>query len=152
MTPVTVTLALRNARNLGGQIDLKSEANIQRGSHWNSAKRKDEQRQVVGWALRATGRLMLRAPFVVVFTRRAVRLFDVDGLASSMKRIQDTTAEWLGVDDGDRARVTWHYNQIKVPSFDQETLTIVVRERLPEDDLYDTARDAMLRAGVRYDR
>jgi hypothetical protein len=48
-------------------------------------------------------------PFVVTLTRFGKGTMDPGNYEASWKHVQDSVAMLLGVDDGDRARVTWVY-------------------------------------------
>jgi hypothetical protein len=100
---ITVTLPLR----------LVSEANVRDG--WaKKAKRTQEQRAIVGWAL-ARYRATLRAmapPITITLTRISPGRLDGDNLQRAAKGIRDQVASALGIDDGD-ARLEWVYAQRK---------------------------------------
>jgi hypothetical protein len=53
-------------------------------------------------------------PWRVVMRRRSPgnTILDDDNLAGALKGVRDELAEWLGVDDGDVARVTWAREQL----------------------------------------
>ncbi len=51
----------------------------------------------------------VRFPVVVRLTRVGKKLLDDDNLAAAFKYIRDGVAEALGVDDGDKRKVTWEY-------------------------------------------
>lgn len=51
-------------------------------------------------------------PWVVTLTRYGAKRMDSDdNLRVAMKVIKDCIAAWLGIDDGDTARVKWRYRQ-----------------------------------------
>ena len=52
-------------------------------------------------------------PVVVTLTRVGPRQLDDDNVAGCFKATRDGVADWLGVDDGDRSKVTWRYDQDK---------------------------------------
>jgi hypothetical protein len=89
--------------------------------HWaKKAKRAASHRSVarlaVGAALRARGvHGTAFWPIRVTLTRVASRCLDPGNCEGSFKHVQDGTADALGVDDGDRAKVSWVYNQRKAP-------------------------------------
>jgi hypothetical protein len=89
-------------------IRTVSEANAR--GHWAvRAKRVKGQRQAVAVALIATGRrgpmLALFAPLCITLTRVAPRMLDDDNNAGALKATRDAVADWLGIDDGDTARL-----------------------------------------------
>jgi hypothetical protein len=52
-------------------------------------------------------------PAKVTFTRVSAGTLDYDNCVASMKVVQDSVCKALGVDDGDRERVTFVYQQMK---------------------------------------
>jgi hypothetical protein len=90
-----------------------SEAN--RRDHWAVRnRRKKDQQAALGAVFAASGLWNWKPPLPVrvTLTRQGSRLLDPDNLAGSFKHVQDGVARLvLGVDDGDRARVEWVYDQ-----------------------------------------
>ncbi len=75
------------------------------------ARRVRAERERVGWEL---ARWAERPPIpcVCVLTRFAPSNgLDDDNLAGALKSVRDAVAEWLGVDDRDRSRVRYLYEQ-----------------------------------------
>jgi hypothetical protein len=55
-------------------------------------------------------------PLIVTLTRVAPSNgLDDDNLAGALKGVRDAVAEWLGVDDRDRATVRYEYEQRRGP-------------------------------------
>jgi hypothetical protein len=91
-------------------LRLVSEANQRGWSH--KAQRAKGQRGPTKLALQARfGTIATDGHVVVTLTRIGPRLLDDDNLASSAKAVRDGVADWLGIDDGDAARVSWRYAQ-----------------------------------------
>jgi len=55
-------------------------------------------------------------PWCVVLVRVAPRLLDDDNATAAMKATRDAIEGWLGVDDGDRARVRFVVEQERAPT------------------------------------
>ena len=91
-------------------LKIVSEANCR--DHWRvKAKRVKNHR--------STARLLLRdkfgapswaGPLVIALARIGPRDMDTDNLAGGFKAVRDGIADWLGINDGDKA-VTWNYSQ-----------------------------------------
>ena len=100
----SITLALR--------CTVASEAN--KRDHWAVKKRRgDAQREELALALKLA-RLAdhkVPLPVVVTWTRIGKQMLDDDNLSGSFKALRDKLAEWLGVDDGDTAAVSWKEEQ-----------------------------------------
>lgn len=96
-------------------IKLISEAN--RGSeHWTAKMRRKKAQQLevtVALHNNLLGR-KVRLPCAVRLTRIGPRLLDKDNLAGAFKFVQDAIATKLGVNDGDRSKVDWHYDQVAI--------------------------------------
>jgi hypothetical protein len=91
-----------------------SEANTG-GKLWAKIQRKTAIKQAVSAALL---RLQVATspptpPFRVLLHRMGKQLLDDDNLAHAFKAVRDSVAEWLRVDDGDTARITFAYSQVK---------------------------------------
>jgi hypothetical protein len=99
-TLVDVTLGIR----------LASRANVR--GNWRVAWRRDkEQGAVVRMAVTAALPRKRTPPYVVTLVRVGPRRLDDDNNVGAFKAVRDTVAACLGVDDGDRAAVTWRYDQ-----------------------------------------
>jgi hypothetical protein len=86
--------------------------------HWaKRAKRVRAEREATAWALSSAGRRPAvpappAPPLVVTLTRVGPSNgLDDDNLAGALKGVRDEVAKWLGVDDRDRARVRYAYEQ-----------------------------------------
>lgn len=78
-------------------------------------RRVQAEKERVGWELK---RLTERPPLpcVVTLTRLAPSSgLDDDNLVGSLKSVRDAVADWLGVDDKDRATVRYQYEQQRGP-------------------------------------
>lgn len=95
-------------------IKLVSEAN--QSEHWRVRTRRKKAQQlemIVALHNNLLGRKM-RLPCVVKLTRIGPKLLDKDNLAGAFKFVQDAIASKLKVDDGDRAKVDWQYDQVAI--------------------------------------
>ncbi len=56
-------------------------------------------------------------PWLCILTRcsPSPKGLDTDNLSGGLKAVRDELADWLGVDDGDGARVRWRYEQRRAP-------------------------------------
>ncbi len=83
--------------------------------HWAvRSKRVKSEREATGYVLR--GCIKPAIPVVVTLTRSAPSNgLDDDNLAGALKGVRDAVAEWLGVDDRDRTRVRYAYEQVRGP-------------------------------------
>ena len=92
-----------------------SEANRRDHRH-DQARRARQQHAAARLQLGPRPRLAATDwPVAVRLTRVSARRLDGDNLARALKAIQDATARWLGVDDGDEDRVTWTHAQERGP-------------------------------------
>lgn len=109
---------------VGVPVRTVSEANRASSEHWRVRwARSTKQRATTTVALRAaSGREIFsgghcawidRTPIHVHLVRLAPRKLDSDNLAGSQKHVRDAIAKFLGVDDGDEARITFSYGQEK---------------------------------------
>jgi hypothetical protein len=100
-------------------VKVLSEANLRNG-HMARWRRGKAQQNTVALVLRpALSITPVRGPWVVTLTRligRGGRVLDDDNAISGFKAVRDAVAACLGVDDGDRAQVTWRYDQRKQPA------------------------------------
>lgn len=80
------------------------------------SKRVKAEREATAWALADKRRPPL--PLAVTLTRIGPSNgLDDDNLAGALKGVRDQVAEWLGVDDRDRARVRYGYEQERGPEW-----------------------------------
>jgi hypothetical protein len=92
-------------------IKIISEANNR--EHWYKKWRRKTDQQAEIFAV-MHNLLLGKAfdfPVHVELKRIGQNLLDSDNLANAFKGIQDAVAKKLGVDDGDRERVSWSYEQ-----------------------------------------
>lgn len=96
-------------------VRVVSEANLR--EHWTAAnRRKKEQQEAVRdvWALSPLpmwgGNWNTAGPVRVILTHFGPTM-DTDNLQRALKAIRDVVADLIGIDDGDTARVQWHYAQ-----------------------------------------
>ena len=108
-------------------LKLQSEANMG-GTLPAKLRRKAAVKAAVGSALGLVPVFGWRFPVVVRLTRVGARLLDGDNLQFVFKVTRDVVADWLGVDDGDTARVTWRYGQRKARKGESVGVRITVRE------------------------
>lgn len=95
-------------------IKLVSEAN--RSEHW-SARMRRKKAQQLEMTVALHNNLFerrMKLPCVVKLTRIGPRLLDKDNLAGCFKFIQDAIAAKLKVDDGDRKKIDWEYDQVAI--------------------------------------
>ena len=82
---------------------------------WRTVHRRGkEQKHTTWWQLRAACFPNCNSasfPVLVTLTRLSPKTLDPDGLAASLKHVQDTVADYLNVDDGDTTRIRWRYLQ-----------------------------------------
>lgn len=91
-------------------MELPSLSNAR--GHWSKiAKIKKRQRKIVQAAL--FGREKPELPVVITLVRfgSGTRPMDDDNLAGAFKAVRDEVAAWLQVDDGNKKKITWHYDQ-----------------------------------------
>lgn len=94
-------------------IPIRTVSEMNSHAHWRGRyRRSKEQRLIVTLMLRSVLKAVPTVPCRVTLTRYGPRRLDPDNLASSHKWVQDATAEFLGVDDGDE-RLEWVYEQAK---------------------------------------
>jgi predicted Fe-S protein YdhL (DUF1289 family) len=88
-------------------VRVVSEANLR--EFWAVRKKRwDAQAVAISLMLPCTTPPL---PVVVTMTRIGPRNLDTDNLAGGCKRVRDTIARWLGVDDGPESPVEWRYAQ-----------------------------------------
>ncbi len=74
------------------------------------ARRVKNEREIASWSLKLWAKP--EVPCRVILTRFAPSNgLDDDNLAGALKGVRDAVAEWLGVDDRDRHRVRYVYEQ-----------------------------------------
>jgi hypothetical protein len=84
--------------------------------HWRvrNRRKKDQQLEmIVALHNNLLGRTV-RLPCMVKLTRIGPRLLDKDNLAGAFKFVQDAIAGKIRVDDGDRSKVDWQYDQVAI--------------------------------------
>ncbi len=85
-----------------------------REHHFARARRVKAEKEAAAWLLQSQPKPEL--PCRVILTRIAPSSgLDDDNLAGSLKAIRDSVAAWLGVDDRDRERVRYVYEQRRGP-------------------------------------
>jgi hypothetical protein len=112
VNPITISLPLRTRNTL----------NMQTGnSRLGGILRTRERRRIRSVTLQLVTPHLLHLrgielpPLLVTLTRLSAGTMDDDGLASSLKAVRDGVAQAVGIDDGDRARLRFRYEQRKVP-------------------------------------
>jgi hypothetical protein len=88
-----------------------------RGHHMALYRKSKAEKETTAWALAAHARNKPALPCVVTLTRfsPSPKPLDDDNLEGSLKYVRDTVAKWLGVDDGDKARIRFEYAQQRAP-------------------------------------
>lgn len=96
-------------------VRVLSEANLR--ENWRaSVRRKKQQQEAVRdlWAFTVLpmwgGNWTATGPVNVLLTHSGPHM-DGDNLQRAFKGVRDVVADLLGIDDGDAARVQWHYAQ-----------------------------------------
>jgi crossover junction endodeoxyribonuclease RusA len=91
-------------------LKIVSEANCR--DHWRvKAKRVKAHRTTTQTMLRsAYGAPSWAGPLVITLTRIGPRDLDTDNCIGGFKAMRDGIADWLGINDGDKA-ATWNYEQ-----------------------------------------
>jgi hypothetical protein len=104
-------------------VPIRTVSELNRHEHWrHRQKRARAQHDAVTVAMcvycnhsrschfyRNGGQSLL--PMHIHLTRLAPRKLDTDNLAGALKHCRDAVAKFLGVDDGDEAKVTWSVGQ-----------------------------------------
>lgn len=86
--------------------------------HWRvKHKQAKVEKETTGWMLAQFNSRKPTLPCVVTLTRFSPshKPLDDDNLEGSFKYVRDTVAAWLGVDDGDKAKVRFEYAQQRAP-------------------------------------
>ena len=96
-------------------IPLRTSSGLNAREHWRArAKRVRTERLATGLVLNRQTRPPI--PCTVRLTRIAPSNgLDDDNLCGALKAVRDQVAEWLGVDDKDRASVRYVYAQRRGP-------------------------------------
>jgi hypothetical protein len=105
---IELPIKTENPLNLRGNTKL---AMVMR--HRKYAKNRDDAFMMLNPQLLAM-RPILVWPLVVTLTRLSSGHMDDDGIAASTKGVRDAVAKALGVDDGDRSRIRFLYDERKV--------------------------------------
>jgi hypothetical protein len=92
-------------------LATKSEANVGGKNSTKFSRKKHQRDTVLSCLPLAVSAPHFRVPTRVRLIRVGSRRLDSDNLQSAFKAIRDAVASWLGVDDGDYARVRWSYSQ-----------------------------------------
>jgi hypothetical protein len=95
--------------------------------HWAVRKRRVSAERLavkVFWPWQLKGREW-RFPLQVTLTRASPGVLDDDNLCAALKAVRDQVAAQLGVDDGDRARIRFAYEQTRNHSY---SVTVDIRE------------------------
>ncbi len=99
-------------------IPLKviSEANRPGKEHWRIKRRrkKDQQSEVLAELQNALLGKTFDFPVEVKLVRIGPKALDSDNLANAFKAVQDAIASKLGIDDGDKTKVQWVYDQTPI--------------------------------------
>jgi hypothetical protein len=92
--------------------DLRTGRGLNDREHWQVRRRRVKaEKERAAWEL-AKWAEKPPIPAVVTLTRFAPSNgLDDDNLAGSLKGVRDAVAAWLGVDDRDRSRVRYVYDQ-----------------------------------------
>jgi hypothetical protein len=92
---------------------LRTQSEMNLREHWGKRNaRRERQQRVTLCALRSQiGNRPPPCPLVAKLTRVGPRRMDSDNAVISLKHVRDAVAKWLGVDDGDEARVRFEYGQ-----------------------------------------
>lgn len=94
-------------------VPVRTVSEMNARDHWTRRNaRRAMQHEMVRLVM---SRAVVEPPCVVTMTRvtRRGNLLDDDNLASAMKFCRDAIAKIIGVDDGDRSRVTWVRGQAR---------------------------------------
>ena len=91
-------------------LKIVSEANCR--DHWRVKARrvKHHRKTAAQWLDWNFTRPSWAGPLVITLTRIGPRDLDTDNLAGGFKAVRDGIADWLGINDGDKA-ITWNYTQ-----------------------------------------
>jgi len=90
--------------------DMRLKGSLNAREHWRArASRVRREREAAHWTLLDAKRPPL--PVVVRLIRVAPRSLDDDNLQGVFKAIRDGVADAYGIDDKDRARIRFEYDQ-----------------------------------------
>ena len=96
-------------------IPIRTYSNANQRQHWakRTAQNKQQKADVSICTQAFLNGARLAPPIRVILTRMstAVTPLDTDNLASSMKAVRDAICSVLGLDDGDRARIRFAYDE-----------------------------------------
>ncbi len=94
------------------QYSVKLTGSQNAREHWRTrAKRVKSERSQAEILCRSRLERPQAWPVVVRLTRIGPRKLDSDNVSGACKATRDGVADWLGVDDGDEARISWVYAQ-----------------------------------------
>lgn len=91
-------------------MPIRADISANTRLHYQAKARKVKaQREAVGWLL--AGKKALKEPLVVRLTRisPATVLPDDDNVVTSLKGVRDAIATWAGIDDRERERIRFIY-------------------------------------------
>ena len=98
---MTLVIEIEDMRLKGGQNA--------REHHLARARRTKRERQAAHWRMLDAKRPPL--PVIVRMVRIAPRAFDDDNLSGAFKAMRDGVADAYGIDDKDRSRIRFEYDQ-----------------------------------------
>lgn len=93
-------------------IRVRSEANISEPWIDRWSRKKKQQKEVWAAWKNEIGRKRIPIPCLVTFTRYGAKALDPDAVSGSFKFVQDEVCRLIGVDDGDKERISFRYNQV----------------------------------------
>lgn len=122
-------------------VRTRNPLNGSHGSYWGNAKKRKIERSSTALHFKsALGRDTAPHPPVhVALTRIGPRLLDDDNVQAALKSIRDEIAKQLGVDDGDRLKITFSYEQL----IGKWSVVVRIRERC---EMVEVAADRVVRA------
>lgn len=90
-------------------MPIKADLNLNSRVHWRVAhSKKAAQKTAVGWLLKR--KRVPQEPLLVSLTRIAPgNPPDDDNVVSSLKFVRDAIADWAGIDDREKARIRFIY-------------------------------------------
>lgn len=93
-------------------LPIKAECLANKRWHWaRKARHNSVQRVLAKLEVATLWKKLPKGPWLVTLTRIGKKVMDDDNLANAFKAIRDGVADGLRVDDGDRSRVSWQYEQ-----------------------------------------
>lgn len=97
------------------EIKTVSEANQR--EHWRTRNaRKKAQQEAFSWmwhVLKSCGKVDVKFPAVITFTRFSCKSLDSDNLAGAFKHVRDQLAKELKIDDGSDL-IKFKYEQVRI--------------------------------------